>query len=78
MKKYRDRITSFLLSLALTAGLCVPAALAAESTPPESTESPAPVTVTPKEPVESEILNSMQVRGHRRHPGGRGHGYRPL
>ena len=61
MKKYRDRITSFLLSLALTAGLCVPAALAAESTPPESTESPAPVTVTPKEPVESEILNSMQV-----------------
>lgn len=61
MKKYTHRITSFLLSLALAAGLCVPAALAAESTPPESTESPAPVTVTPKEPVESEILNSMQV-----------------
>ena len=59
MKKYLCRIGSFLLALALTAGLGSPAALAS-STPPPVTETPSPAA-TAKEPVESEILNSMQV-----------------
>ena len=55
MKKYR--VPSFLLALALAAGLAAPTALASEA--PADT-SPAPV-VTPKEPVESAILNEMEV-----------------
>ena len=59
MKKYFCRPCAFLLSLALTAGLLAPAALAAPPASPEP--DPAPVAVTPKAPVESEILNSMEV-----------------
>ena len=55
MKKYR--VSSFLLALALAAGLAAPTALASEA--PADT-SPAPV-VTPQEPVESAILNEMEV-----------------
>ena len=55
MKKYR--VPSFLLALALAAGLAAPTALASEA--PADT-SPAPV-VTPQEPVESAILNEMEV-----------------
>lgn len=60
MKKYSRRIRCLLLTLVLTAGLSAPAALATEANPPETTPA-SPTVATPKEPVESEILNSMHV-----------------
>ena len=52
MKKYR--LFRSLLALALAAGLTLPTALAA---PPEAT----PAVVTPKAPVESQLLSDMHI-----------------
>ena len=55
MKKYR--LFRSLLALALAAGLTLPTALAAQSAPPEAT----PAVVTPKAPVESQLLSDMHI-----------------
>lgn len=58
MKKIR--LLPLLLSLALMAGLLAPAALAAQTAPPESTP-PLQTEVTPKPEVESQILRDMNI-----------------